>query len=378
MLPAQTRGPSAPILLRVNVSAERAGRPAAARGPWRSAAFVSALAIVMGSLFVTSYTLALGDPIPRGIDAAIIGDPTSHVQTVNAIERVADQGVRFHSYPSLAAAQQALDRQEVYAALDLTQSTPQLYVASAAGASVARVLERVALTDDRIRIVDTHPLGPADPNGVDVFYLVLIATIVGFITVFQVRANVGNFQLRHWWRLVVVFAVAAALVLTLVDGPIFHRLALPVLESWGILALQVLTVASFASAMVDLTGRWAILPTWLFFVVLGNTSSGGAVSPPLLPEPFAFASEWLPTGASVAALRNAVYFQSYQHALPFAVLGTWAVAAFVAMFLASRRRGGAPASPALQLAASPKAGKPGVRMVAAVDDGGVPGRDRSG
>ena len=71
--------------------------------------------------------------------------------------------------------------------------------------------------------------------------------------------------------------------------------------------MQVLIVASFASAMVDLAGRWAILPTWLFFVVLGNTSSGGAVSTPLLPEPFAFVSEWLPTGASVSALRNAVY-----------------------------------------------------------------------
>jgi len=89
-------------------------------------------------------------------------------------------------------------------------------------------------------------------------------------------------------------AVAASLVFTLVDGPLLHRLDLPVLESWGILALQLLAVASFTSLMAVLIGRWAILPTFLFFVVLGNSASGGAVAPPLLPPPFAFVSKWLP------------------------------------------------------------------------------------
>jgi hypothetical protein len=299
---------------------------------------VSTLAIVMGSLFVMTYTLALGDPIPHRIDAAVIGDPASHAQAVNAVERVAQNGLHFTRYPSLAAAREALHQQEVYAALDLTQRAPHLYVASAAGASVARVLERVAFTDARIRVVDTHPLAPADPSGVDIFYLVLVSTVIGFITVFQVRANVGGLPLDQWWWFVVAFALAAALALTLVVGPIFHRLALPVLESWGILALQVVTVSSFAATMLLLIGRWAILPTWLFFVVLGNSSSGGAVSPPLLPRPFALVSEWLPSGAAVTSLRNAVYFHPYQHTRPIAVLATWAAASFAAMLLASRRR----------------------------------------
>ena len=231
---------------------------------------------------------------------------------------MAETSLRFQRYPSLAAARQALHQQKVYAALDLTESTPRLYVASAAGASVARVLERVAFTDTRIRVIDTHPLEPADPNGVDIFYLVLVSTIVGFIWVFQLHANAGDLRFRPLVALVVSFALAASLVLTLVDGPIFHRLELPVLETWGILALQVVTASSFASTMVDLVGRWAIVPTWLFFVVLGNTSSGGAVSPPLLPRPFALVSEWLPSGAAVMSVRNAVYFPSYQHAQPIA------------------------------------------------------------
>ena len=126
--------------------------------------------------------------------------------------------------------------------------------------------------------------------------------------------------------------------MTLVVGPLLHRLDLPVAESWGILALQLLTVASFASLMIVLVGRWAIVPCWLFFVVLGNSSSGGAVAPPLLPRPFALISQWLPSGATVTSLRDAVYFQGYQHAQPIAVLATWATVLFVTMILVSHRR----------------------------------------
>jgi hypothetical protein len=97
--------------------------------------------------------------------------------------------------------------------------------------------------------------------------------------------------------------------------------------------------------MSTLIGRWAILPTWLFFAILGNSASGGAVAPPLLPRPFAFVSQWLPSGATVNALRNAVYFHAYQHPQPIAALATWAAILFAAMIVASRWRYRACAEP---------------------------------
>jgi hypothetical protein len=335
----------------------KAERRRAPRIPWRSrlrehrwsaterAIVIALLAIVSGSIFVTSYSLALGDPVPHRIDAALVGDPTGHPRTVDAVERVADGSLVFHRYASVPAALHAIDEQDVYAALDLTSTPPTLYLASAAGASVARVLEQVSAVDPTVRVVDTHPLGPAAPSGVETFYLLNVATIVGFLTVFQVRTYAGGLSLRRWTAFVVALAVAASLVFTLVDGPLLHRLDLPVLESWGILALQVAAVASFASLMAVLLGRWAILPTFLFFVVLGNSASGGAVAPPLLPPPFAFASQWLPSGATVTALREAVYFPAYQHVHPIVVLATWAAALFAAMVVVSHRLGRSPGDP---------------------------------
>ena len=163
------------------------------------------------------------------------------------------------------------------------------------------------------------------------------ATIVGFITVFQVRANAGDLERRHWRTWIVGFAIAAGLVFTIVDGPVLGRFHVPVAETWGVLTPHVLAVASFASVMTLLVGRWAIVPVWLFFVVLGNSSSGGAVSPPLLPGPFAFISQWLPSGATVTSLRDAIYFPGFQHARPVFVLATWAVTFFTAMLVAYRR-----------------------------------------
>lgn len=152
----------------------------------------------MGALFVASYSLALGDPVPHAIDAALVGDPSADPGTVAAVQRVAEGSLDFQRYASLPAALQEIDEQNVYAVLDLTQQRPTLYLASAAGASVARVLERISAVDPTIRVVDTHPLGQHDPSGVDIFYLMLVATIIGFIGVLQVRANAGGLSQRHW------------------------------------------------------------------------------------------------------------------------------------------------------------------------------------
>jgi hypothetical protein len=306
--------------------------------PAERAILIAALAIAMGGLFLTAYSLALGDPVPHRIDAALVGDRAAGAGTVDAVEHVARRSLVFRPYASVPAALHAIDEQRIYAALDLTSPTPRLYVASAAGASVARVLQGIYAIDPAVRVVDTHPLAANDPAGVDIFYLMLVTSVIGLTTVFQVRGQAGDLGLRHHISFVLLLALAGSLVLTGVDGPLLHRPAGAYPEEWGILALHLVAVASFASLMAVLIDRWAIVPTWLFFVVLGNASSGGAVSPPLLPQPFADLSQWLPSGATVTALRNAIYFRDYQHVRPLAVLGAWATGLFIVWLVVSHRR----------------------------------------
>jgi hypothetical protein len=161
--------------------------------PLERAVDIAALTITTGSLFLTTYTLALGDPVPHRIDAAVVGEPAQQGHALEAVERV-EGNLAFRRYGSVEAALHAIDLQRVYAALDLTSARPTLYLASAAGASVARVLERISASDPDVRVVDARPLSAGDPNGLDIFHLMLVATIVGFL-VFQVRANARGLRL---------------------------------------------------------------------------------------------------------------------------------------------------------------------------------------
>ncbi len=95
-------------------------------------------------------------------------------------------------------------------------------------------------------------------------------------------------------------------------------------------------VALFCSTMLVLIGRWAFIPTWLLFIVLGDTSSGGAVAQPLLPQPDAFIGRFLPPGATVGIVRTAVYFSHQQHFEPFAVQAVWLACALAALLISAR------------------------------------------
>jgi hypothetical protein len=194
-----------------------------------------------------------------------------------------------------------------------------------------------------LRVRDAAPLPPGDPEGLVVFYTTLAATIIGFLTMFQLRANAKGLPLRAWLGSAVALAVGTGLMLTLVTGPIIGALPGSFVEKWAIISLESLTAGLVASALIVLVGRWALIPVWLLFVVLGNTSSGGAVAPPLLPPPYEFIGRWLSPGATVNALRDTVYFPQTQQIEPVLVLVAWATAGLVGLFAAVRLTGRTPA-----------------------------------
>jgi hypothetical protein len=56
------------------------------------------------------------------------------------VQRVAEGSLDYSRYRSVHAALRAIGQLDVHTALDLTSDRPTLYVASAAGASLARVI----------------------------------------------------------------------------------------------------------------------------------------------------------------------------------------------------------------------------------------------
>jgi hypothetical protein len=338
LTPRRTRAARAARAIRL------AGQP-----PYRNALIVVAVAATMAAAFATSYSLALGHPTPHAIPIGVVGTDARAAALAGALEKGVGNQLAVRSFSSGAAAEDAIGEQQIYGALVVQQGTPQLLVASASGASVARVLEGAAQTVvspsgvPELVVVDLYPLPASDPQGLVAFYVVLAASILGFLGSFQLVANAKGLSLRAWIGVVGLLAVLGGLLLALAVGPLVGALEGPFLELWAVLASEIAIAALFCSTMIVLLGRWAVLPTFTLFVILGNASSGGAVAPPLLPQLYALIGQYLPPGAAVDTVRSAVYFTDAQQWQPMLVMAIWLLCTLAALVAASRLRRRVPA-----------------------------------
>jgi hypothetical protein len=320
---------------------------AVVRPPYGNGLVVLVLAITMAALFVSSYSLVLGRPMPRHIPAGMVEGARLQPQLVSQLETATGGALAFRTFDSVPAVRGALDDQTIYVALVATPGHTQLLISSAAGVSVSRVAQQAASqVSERVspplEIIDTHPLPPSDPQGLVSFYVTLASTILGFLSMFQLRAHAAQLSLGAWSVFLVALAVLGGLVFAVVVGPLIGALPAPLPALWAASSLEIAASALFASTMLVLFANAAIIPTWLLFVVLGNTSSGGAVATPLLPAFFAFVGRYLPPGATVSILHTAAYFPTAQHGEPFLVLAVWILGAAAALLVSTWLRGRGP------------------------------------
>jgi len=301
-------------------------------------------------LFAWSYTYTMANPTPRAIPTAVVG-PYERERArafLQAMEQTLDASVEVRRYATPAAARRAVEEQRVFGVLQARDRgrTVTFDVSAASGATVAEVLtdaarEAGARTGTAVAVRDIKPLQHGDPRGLTIFYISLAAVIIGFLGSIQLSVHAKGLKPLQRIAFTAAYALLGAFAVAAGVDWLLGALDLPFTESWLILALTLFTSGMVFSMFDALIGRWAILPTWGLMVLVGNPSSGGAVSWPLLPSPLGTVGRWLPPGASVNAQHTAVYFPGHQHAFPFLVLAGWSLVS-CAVFLAwphHRRRG---------------------------------------
>ncbi|WP_030348841.1 membrane protein [Streptomyces sp. NRRL S-1022] len=336
------------------------GRPRSHADRWRAfreSPFLPATVLVLilaaaAGLFAGSYTYAMANPTPHSIPTAVTGDhdrPAAR-RFLDGMEEALHASLKLRPYDSRRDAVRAVDEQRVFAVVDAPAGgrTITLDVSGASGAAVAQVLAETAVkvgraTGTPVTVRDLKPLQRGDPRGLAIFYISLAAVIVGFVGAIQLSVHARDLNPLERIAFTVAYALLGGFVIAAVVDWLLGALKLPFAESWLILALTMFTSGMVFTMFNTLLGRWAMLPTWGLMVLLGNPSSGGAVSWPLLPSPLGTIGRWLPPGGSVNAQHTAVYFRGHQHAFPFLVLAGWTVVS-CAVFLIWRHRhpGGRP------------------------------------
>ncbi|MEU6320330.1 ABC transporter permease [Streptomyces sp. NPDC047009] len=304
------------------------------------AVVLSLIVAVLAGLFVGAYCWAMSNPVPHRIPVAVTGQSAGGDRFVSALEARLDTSLVLHPYSSYGKALAAVDAQREFAILQLRPAGVEVDVASAAGASVARLLGASAPEVGQalgipVRVRDIKPLPATDPQGLALFYIALGSTILGFVGAIQLGIHAK--ALRPAERIAATAGCSAlgGLSICVMIDFVLRVGRLPFAQSWGICALTMFTSGVIFMAFQAFLGRWALLPTWLLLVVLGNPSSGGAVAWPLLPPVLGFLGRFLPPGASVSAQRNAIYFPDNQHIEPYVVLAAWCLAG-VSVFLVRR------------------------------------------
>ncbi|WP_348790012.1 ABC transporter permease [Leifsonia sp. NPDC080035] len=311
-------------------------------GPHLPALVVTLIVSVIAALFAGAYAWAMGDPQPHDVPIGLVSDSRPAADFASDLQARTGTTFVVHRYETESDAEAAIREQIVYGALvEQPDGTARLYVSSASGASVARLLQsdapRLAESIARpVTVIDAHPLAPKDPNGLVLFYMSLAAVIIGFVGAIQTRVNAAKLTLAGELFWDVVRSVLGGFAIAFTVGPLLGILPLPFLPVWGVLALTMLIAgATYSFWRVLIGARWAMLPTWIVFVLISNPSSGGAVAPELLPPFYQFMGRWLPTGATVRAVRDLTYFPDDLHAEPYIVLAVWLVAS-LGLFIAVR------------------------------------------
>ncbi|WP_274914899.1 ABC transporter permease [Streptomyces sp. WZ-12] len=302
------------------------------KSPFLPAVVLTVILAAAAGLFAGSYTYAMANPAPRHIPTAVVTGPAAPEQRafVADLEKALNASLRLTKYATYPEARNAVEEQREYAVLRASGRGVELDVAGASGASVAQLLSEAAVkvgpaTGVPVTVRDIKPLQKGDPRGLALFYVSLAAVIIGFVGAIQLSVHARGLNPAERIAFTVAYALLGGFAIVAVADWWLGALRLPFVESWLILALTMFTSGMVFTMFNTLMGRWAMIPTWGLMVLLGNPSSGGAVSWPLLPSVLGLIGRWLPPGASVNAQHAAVYFRGHQHAFPFLVLAGWSL-----------------------------------------------------
>ena len=331
--------------------------PPAAPGAPTLVKRLTRLAVVLGMVLVlqagliVAFVTASRNPQPHHLAVAIVGTPGEVAPLKSRLSST--DAFTLTPEPTLAAAQDAIHRQQVYGAL-VPGGHPVLLVASAASPLVAQVLTK-ALTPaaeadgGTLTVTDVAPLPASDPRGVAGTYLVLGLLIGGYAGAMVIGRLIGmrSPSAGHLGLRLAVLAcyalVAGALGVTLVDPAlgVVHGHAIA-LAATG--ALLVFAVGCFTSALQTLLGLAGTLLSVIALVIIGNPASGGGQIPPaLMPPAWGWLAHVLPNPAGMTAIRGIEFFSGYGTGQAFVVLSVYAAASVAVMLAmvaipAARRR----------------------------------------
>jgi hypothetical protein len=315
-------------------------------------------------LLLCVYYLAMAhSPQPHDLPVGVVGSAQQRALVTDRLEQGGD--FKVETYSGAAALTRAIKERDAYGGVVFQGRVPTLYVASAAGPSVANLFRKSfteayekelgkqvrqivaagrpvpAATASRLAappaVEDVVPL-PADDSAGSSLGFVIQALCLGGSIASLALGRLGRLTRRSTGRgvahaaLLVVYALGSGAVALLAMALFGVGDDARHLTLFGGLALISLAVTASTAACVALIGPAGSLVGGLYFTV-GLVISGSSIVPEMLPPLGKAIGQLLPPGAGATVARDATYFPDASTAGPFVVLGLYSVVGLVVILL---------------------------------------------
>ncbi|HEY5183887.1 MAG TPA: hypothetical protein VIM19_03040 [Actinomycetes bacterium] len=328
-----------------------AGAPAATSSPRagreRSNARVAlvAVAAIVGAQFllVLVFSWSSSRQAPHALPIAVAGPPQAAQGLAQGLAHSEPGAFAVTVLPDDTAARGAVSNRRVYAAVSLMATGATLYTASAASPTVSQTLAQTvpaavarALPSVTVTVIDLAPNPTHDPHGASIpgalIPLTITSIAAGAVTGLLVRGRAARIAALTG------YTIAAGALATLALQSVLGGLSGPWLANAGVLALGAGAIATATTGLYAVAGIAGIATSAIVVFFLGFPFSGATTAWQLVPTPWGHLGQFLPVGATNAALRSVAFFDAARAAGPLTVLAGWALVGLVLVLLARASR----------------------------------------
>ncbi|ORI18688.1 hypothetical protein BJD99_18060 [Rhodococcus sp. 1163] len=317
------------ILEHSQASAPAAGE---SRTAWRSVVEAMVFPIFFAVMFALCYVSAFHNPTPRNVEIVVTGPESSTSILVDQLASKVEGKFDLQTSTDTAAAIERLQGREIAGVIELG-SPMTVHVASAEGPVLVQAVEGLtqplaAAQGQPANIVDHAPLAPDDPTGQALFYLLVVSTIIGYLTITVLAQVAPAMKMRPKLGILAGMSFIGIALSYLVSSIFVGFYAASFVENLAMLA--VIFTYTFTVGLVSILankvfGHAAIMVVMLLMIFLNFPSAGAAIPVDFLPGFWSGVSNfWIGSGAMDAA-RSIVYFGSTGVDKGLFILGGWLV-----------------------------------------------------
>ncbi|MEV8375756.1 hypothetical protein AB0P21_23675 [Kribbella sp. NPDC056861] len=280
---------------------------------------------------------------PRDVPLAVAGPAQAVAQVQGALEQAMPGAFEITAVNDRAAAVDAIENRDVYGAIVLDQTAPEVLTASAGGPAIAQILtqlsSKLAAESPQLKVTDVVPLPADDPRGAGLAGGALPLVLGGIAAAAMLTQLVQGGGRRMAGA--ITFAVTGALALAAVLQFWLGSLEGNYLANAGVIAMSIGAISLTLLGLEWLFGAVGLGLGAATMMLLGNPLSGMMSAPEMLPSGWGTLGQLLPPGAAGTALRSVSFFDGAGSAQSFLVLACWLAFGLVLCGIGATRSRGA-------------------------------------